>query len=138
MKRKYNTLNEEMKRMKSLFGESRLYGNIVDKKEEIITEQYGFFRNLDSLFKVSLKSFDDLGTFTKFVNREIKNVDDIIKHFDEFNKLWRVVLPNVKNWTGLENNLKKLKKITDSGNLNTIPKDVWINKILPGFPEKVV
>lgn len=136
MKRKYNTLNEEMKRMKSLFGESRLYGNIVDKKEEIITEQYGFFRNLDSLFKVSLKSFDDLGTFTKFVNREIKNVDDIIKHFDEFNKLWRVVLPNVKNWTGLENNLKKLKKITDSGNLNTIPKDVWINKILPGFPEK--
>lgn len=136
MRKKYNTLNEEMNRMKSLFGESRLYGNLVDKKEEIITEQYGFFRNLDSLFKVSLKSFDDLGTFTKFVNREIKNVDDIIKHFDEFNTLWRVVLPNVKNWTGLENNLKKLKKITDSGNLNTIPKNEWIDDVLPGFPEK--
>ena len=136
MKRKYNTLNEEMNRMKSLFGETRLYGNLVDKKENIVSEQWRFFRNLDSIYKVTLKSFDDLGNFTKFINREISNVDDIIKHLDEFDTLWRVVLPNVTNWTGVKNNLNKLKKLSDSGNLKNIPEDVWINKVLPGFPEK--
>lgn len=136
MKRKYNTLNEEMNRMKSLFGESRLYGNLVDKKENIVSEQYRFFRNLDSIYKVTLKSFDDLGNFTKFINREISNVDDIIKHLDEFDTLWRVVLPNVKNWEGVKNNLNRLKKLSDSGKLKNIPEDQWINKVLPGFPEK--
>ncbi len=136
MKRKYNTLNEEMNRMKSLFGETRLYGNLVDKKENIVSEQYRFFRNLDSIYKVTLKSFDDLGNFTKFINREISNVDDIIKHLDEFDTLWRVVLPNVKNWTGVKNNLNRLKKLSDSGKLKNIPEDQWINKVLPGFPEK--
>jgi len=136
MKRKYNTLNEEMNRMKSLFGETRLYGNLVDKKENIVSEQYRFFRNLDSIYKVTLKSFDDLGNFTKFINREISNVDDIIKHLDEFDTLWRVVSPNVKNWTGVKNNLNKLKKLSDSGNLKNIPEDVWMIEVLPGFPEK--
>lgn len=136
MRIKYNTLNEEMNRMKSLFGETRLYGNLVDKKENIVSEQYRFFRNLDSIYKVTLKSFDDLGNFTKFINREISNVDDIIKHLDEFDTLWRVVLPNVTNWTGVKNNLNRLKKLSDSGKLKNIPEDQWINKVLPGFPEK--
>ena len=44
MKRKFETLNEEINRMKSLFGESRLYGNLSDYQEEnIITEQFKFF-----------------------------------------------------------------------------------------------
>ena len=136
MKRKYNTLNEEMNRMKSLFGESRLYGNLVDKKENIVSEQWRFFRDLDSIYKVTLKSFDDLGNFTKFINTEIRNVDDIIKHLDEFEALWRVVLPNVTNWAGIKNNLNRIKKLSDSGKLKNIPEDVWINKVLPGFPEK--
>lgn len=135
MGKKYNTLNEEMNRMKSLFGESMLYGNIVDN-ENIVSEQYRFFRNLENIFKVTLKSFDDLGNFTKFINREIRNVDDIIKHLDEFDALWRVVLPNVKNWTGVKNNLKKLKTLRDSDSLKDIPEEIWVSKVLPGFPEK--
>lgn len=135
MKRKYKTLNEEVNRMKSLFGESMLYGNIVDN-ENIVSEQYRFFRNLENIFKVTLKSFDDLGNFTKFINREIRNVDDIIKHLDEFDALWRVVLPNVKNWTGVKNNLKKLKTLRDSDSLKDIPEEIWVSKVLPGFPEK--
>lgn len=137
MKRKYNTLNEEMNRMRSLFGESRLYGNLVDEKNKnIVSEQYRFFRNLDSIYKVTLKSFDDLGNFTKFINREIRNVDDIIKHLDDFDSLWRVVLPNVKNWAGVKNNLNKLKTLMDSNKLKDIPEEIWVSKVLPGFPEK--
>ena len=136
MKRKYNTLNEEINRMKSMFGESILYGNLVDKKENIVSEQWRFFRNLDSIYKVTLKSFDDLGNFTKFINSEISNVDDIIKHLDDFDSLWRVVLPNVKNWAGVKNNLNKLKTLMDSNKLKDIPEEIWVSKVLPGFPEK--
>ena len=39
MKKKYNTLNEEVNRIKTLFTEERLYGNIVDKSP-IIVEQW--------------------------------------------------------------------------------------------------
>ena len=35
MKDTPNTLNEEIKRMKSLFTEERLYGNLVEQEEEI-------------------------------------------------------------------------------------------------------
>ena len=90
---------------------------------------------MTSLYKVTLKSFDDLGNFTKFINTEIRNVDDIIKHLDEFEALWRVVAPNVANWTGVKNNLIKLKQLSDSDKLKTIPEDVWVLG-LPGFPEK--
>ena len=34
MKDTPNTLNEEIKRMKSLFTEERLYGNLVEQEEE--------------------------------------------------------------------------------------------------------
>ena len=57
MKRRYNTLNEEVNRMKSLFGESRLYGNLVDNKEKnILTEGYRFFDNLSDAFKLTFRS----------------------------------------------------------------------------------
>ena len=35
MKHTPNTLNEELNRMKSLFTEERLYGNLVEQEEEI-------------------------------------------------------------------------------------------------------
>jgi len=35
MIRKYGTINEEVNRIKSLFGESRLYGNLVEQSDEI-------------------------------------------------------------------------------------------------------
>ena len=85
MKKKYTTLNEEMNRMKSLFGESRLYGNLVGNgKTNLITEagpgKRFFAKNLAKAFSVTLKTFEDLGNFTKFLNREINSVDDMIKH----------------------------------------------------------
>ncbi len=134
MKKNFLNLNEEINRMKSLFNEGRLYGNISEEK--IISEQYRFFSNIADAFKVTLKSFDQLNTFTKFINTEINSIDDIIKHVNEFDEMWRIVLPNVKNWDALKNNLKKLKAIQDKGNLKNISEDVWIKQVLTGFPEK--
>jgi hypothetical protein len=134
MKKNFKTLNEEINRMKSLFDEDRLYGNI--KEDKIISEQYRFFSNIADAFKVTLKSFDQLDTFTKFINMEINSIDDIIKHVDEFDDMWRIILPNVKNWDALKNNLKKLKTLQGNGKLKNITEDVWIKQVLPGFPER--
>ena len=55
--RNINNLNEEVKRIKSLFGEQRLYGNLVDEsllvneEKELITEGVGtpIVKFLDSM-----------------------------------------------------------------------------------------
>lgn len=92
MKKKYNTLNEEINRMKQLFGgdsidysneykyksptpineevgrikslftEERLYGNLVDKTPKLITEQK-WGKILDDLFKGFLKGKNTKITF---------------------------------------------------------------------------
>lgn len=39
MVRKYGTINEEVNRIKSLFGESRLYGNLVEQEDSLSSEE---------------------------------------------------------------------------------------------------
>lgn len=132
MKKNYNSLNEEINRMKSLFSEDRLYGNLVEK--DVISEQKKFFSNLTDAFKVTLKSFDDLDTFSKFINKDISRIDDIINHVDEFEGMWKIVSKNL-NTTKLKSNLQKLKTLIDSDKLKNIPEDQM--KIgLNGFPKE--
>jgi hypothetical protein len=138
MKKKYNTLNEEMNRMKSLFGESRLYGNLVgNEKTNLITEQGPgkrfFARNLAKAFSVSLKSFEDLGQFTKFLNREINSVDDMIKHVDDFPVMWKAVTRNKIDMSKVRKNLDLLKKIDKGGKFKGLSKENALT-IVNGFP----
>lgn len=138
MKRKHNTLNEEMNRMKSLFGESRLYGNLVDSgKTKLITEagpgKRFFAKNLAKAFSVSLKSFEDLGQFTKFLNREINSVDDMIKHVDDFPAIWKAVTRNKVDMSRVRGNLDLLKKIDKDGKFKGLSKEKAL-KIVNAFP----
>ena len=136
MKRKYNTLNEEMNRMKSLFGESRLYGNLVDgQKENIISEQYKFLQKLKNLGKIKLTAFEDIKVLEKFINREITNVGDMIKHIDDFDTMWKTIIPNL-NTVRLKKSLGILKEVADNGKLKNIPEDILLTKILPSYPKK--
>ena len=131
MKKNYETLKEEINRIKLLFGESRLYGNI-ENDVKIITEQYKLFSNIADAFKVSLKSFNQLDTFTKFLNREINNVDDIIKHVDDFEDMWKIIDKNL-NTVLLKSNLIKLKKVIELDRLkNMSQEDLKI--FLKGIP----
>lgn len=135
MKRRYNTLNEEMNRMKSLFGESRLYGNLVDNEEKnILTEGYRFFDNLSDAFKLTFRSLDDLGKFTKFINVEINNVDDIVKHVRQFPGLWKTIAPGVKNWNAVLKNLEDLSGLQKSDKLKNIGTLDWYDS-LAGYPQ---
>ena len=140
MKRKYNTLNEEMNRMKSLFGESRLYGNLVDnEKTNLITEagpgKRYFAKNLSKAFNVTLKSLEDLGDFTKFLNREINSVDDMIKHFDEFPDIWKAVTKNKISMEMVSSNLVKLKKVEESNLLKGLSREKALD-LINGFPSE--
>lgn len=131
MKKKFNNLNEQVLRMKSLFNDERLYGNI-ENDEKIITEQYKLFSNIADAFKVSLKSFNQLDTFTKFLNREINNVDDIIKHVDDFEDMWKIIDKNL-NTVLLKSNLIKLKKVIELDKLKNISQEE-LKLFLKGFP----
>jgi hypothetical protein len=135
MKSKFKNINEQMDRMKSLFGESRLYGNLVEDKKIVIKEQARFFRKASDLFSVAFKSFDDLATWNKFINVEIRNIDDIIKHVDDFTDMWGIVIPNM-NIPLLKDNLKAFKTVKNQGNLKNIPEDLFYDKILESFPSK--
>jgi len=137
MKRKYNTLNEEVNRMKSLFGESRLYGNLVsNEKTNLITEagpgKRFFAKNLAKAFSVTLKTFEDLGNFTKFLNREINSVDDMIKHVDDFPVIWKAIADKT-DFAAVRRNLLLLKKM-ESKNLFKGRSKESMDIILDGFP----
>jgi hypothetical protein len=136
MKRKYNTLNEEMNRMKSLFGESRLYGNLVDGQEEnIISEQYKFLQKLKNLGKIKLTSFEDIKVLEEFINREITNVGDMIKHIDDFDAMWKTIIPQL-NTVRLKKSLAILEEVADADQLKNIPEDIFLSKVLPSYPKK--
>ncbi len=61
MKKRYTNLNEEVNRIKSLFTEERLYGNL--KENKLLTEQ-----------GIGKKLADALETASSSVSKAIKNV----------------------------------------------------------------
>lgn len=127
MKKKYNNINEQVLRIKSLFNNERLYGNL--------NEQRRLFNNISDAFNIKLKSFDELSKFNKFINSEINDVDDIIKNVDIYEDLWRRLLPNV-DFIKLKRNLDSFNSVYKKGNLNKIPEEVFLEKVLKAFPEK--
>jgi hypothetical protein len=135
MKKNYSTLNEEIIRIKSLFSEDRLYGNMVN--DSILTEQRKFLSNLSDAFTVALKTTDTkvLSRFENFMNREIRDIDDVIKHVGEFDDLWRIVSPDL-NTVKLKTNLETLKRVIDNGKLKNLSKEILLKNVLPGFPER--
>lgn len=133
MKKKINNLNEQVLRIKSLFNDERLYGNLNDK--EIVSEQRKLFNNISDAFNIKLKSFDELGNFNKFINSEINDVDDIIRNVDQYEDLWKRLLPKV-DFVKLKRNLDSFNSVYKKGNLNKISEDVFLQKVLNAFPEK--
>ena len=84
MKRKYNTLNEEINRMKSLFGESRLYGNLVEQ-EVVNDDTCEWFkpkqnRAIEILEKlISIAETGEMITFNKEKKKKIQELLLVLK-----------------------------------------------------------
>ena len=101
MRKRYNTLNEEMNRMKSLFTEERLYGNLVSEKEMINEAAPRYFKGVT-------RYIDDLATMSKALRASmatslakagdfaINGIADIVRHIDAFPGVWKVLVPDAK------------------------------------------
>lgn len=137
MKKKYNTLNEEMNRMKSLFGETRLYGNLVDKKEEIITEQYKFFDDLSSAFKLASKKVDTKN-LNRFINYVANDIGDVVRYLDDvnFKPILEILVPT-QNWDEVAKTVKNIERNFDK--IPDVTDDVykkWFKDVIAGIPEE--
>ena len=85
-------LNEEINRIKSLFTEERLYGNIGTPK--ILNEQLKkVLYTILSGGGTSLKNFDPK-ILTNFLEVELKSYGDIVKHLDDFDVIWKSIIKN--------------------------------------------
>ena len=117
MRKKYNTLSEEMNRMKSLFTEERLYGNLVDKP--LLTEA-NFARFIDNAFlRNSGDLFKKVNTKTgrmieRAVRKEIRSFDDFRLHLEEFGSVWKLMMTPQEYVQGLAH-ITYLSKMETAG-----------------------
>ena len=133
MKRKYGNLNEEMNRIKSLFTEERLYGNL--KENKLLTEQ-GIGRRLADALETANSSVAkaiknvDPKLATNFLNAEINTFDDLAKHLNDYKSLWRSM---GINWDYANDAILSFKKWSDSGFLKTAD-DKLILQVINDLP----
>ena len=123
-------LNEEINRMKSLFTEERLYGNIESPK--ILNEQLKkVLYNILSGAGASLKNFDPK-ILTNFLEGELKSYDDIVKHLDDFDVIWKSIIKNDAIFIQAKK-LFKLMRDIDAGksskykNVGELPEEMFMN-----------
>ena len=113
MRNRHKNLNEEIIRMKSLFTEERLYGNLVEITTETkknIMEQARPFQSLKRAFSLGLKSIDPK-ILTRYINFKVDGFGDLVRHLDEFDSIWKAVIPsniNMKKINGILSTLDNL------------------------------
>jgi len=105
MKRNFKNLNEQISRMKSLFTEERLYGNLTEN-QNILNEQ---FRKVGEFVDDVLKKLQKSG-ITKIPKAvELKNADDLITFFSNNKNLWKSLGYPVDAVEGIISNILKSK-----------------------------
>tara|TARA_R100000315_G_C5235726_1_gene147946 strand:+ start:6789 stop:8381 length:1593 start_codon:yes stop_codon:yes gene_type:complete len=124
MKNKIKTLNEEISRMKSLFSEERLYGNLV-KNTSMLHEQRRPFQSLKRAFTAGLKTIDPK-ILTDYLNFKIGTFDDLSKHIDEFPNVWKQLVPAAVDLVKVNSFIKSLDYMANTGQLKNVDKDAFI------------
>lgn len=120
MKKKYINLNEEINRMKSLFNDSRVHGNI---NESLLLTEQGIGRRiadaLDSAGSSVAKAIKNVDPklATNFLNSEIKNLDDLARHLNDYKSLWKSM---GINWDYANDVVVSLNSWEKSGRLKNI------------------
>lgn len=120
MRKKYNNLNEELKRMKSLFTEEKLYGNL---NESILLTEQGVGRRIADALESAGSSIGkaiknvDPKLATNFLNAEIKNLDDLARHLNDYKSLWKSM---GINWDYANDVVVSLNSWEKSGRLKNI------------------
>ena len=129
MKKKI-TLSEELGRIKSLFSEERLYGNIIESK--LLTEQPIARRIADALESANSSGISkaiknvDTTLATNFLNSELKSFDDIARNLNEYRRLW---INSGIDWEKTNDIIGALKRYSDTDFLKSANKDLILQVI---------
>ena len=131
----YKNLNEQISRIKSLFGDDRIHGNLINEKIEIskplVTEQKWKKQLLNAIkgvdvdssvyknIRKALLSVDD-AVSTKFLNYKVSNIGDMVKYLDEFPAIWKASLG--------DQGFKRFKQTMD-----TLNDPDYVKRIIPIF-----
>jgi hypothetical protein len=124
---KLNNLNEEINRMKSLFGDSNLYGNLISEdtnKSVLLVEQGkgGIGKRIAKILSSSsdeissslskaLKSVDPVRA-TKFANTEISSFDALLRHIDDYADIWKTIIPDQRQFDNVVDTVAAFRNIT--------------------------
>jgi hypothetical protein len=122
--KKLNNINEEINRMKSLFGDSNLYGNLISEnniKNTLLVEQgigkrlaktlAGGSDEIASSLAKALRSVDPTRA-TKFVNTEIDSFDSFLRHIDDYADIWKTIIPDQTEFDNVVETITAFKNIT--------------------------
>lgn len=132
--KKIITLNEEINRMKSLFNDSRVHGNL---NESILLTEQGIGKKLMkalSSVAVVLKGFDPK-LLTNFLETEIKNFDDLTKHLNQYDTIWKKIIPSVKDFDYVRDMASELSRIQNKGTLGNVSEDL-ISDTIRNIPKE--
>jgi hypothetical protein len=132
--KKILTLNEEINRMKSLFNNSRVHGNL--NESNLLTEQGVGKKLMKALSNVAvvLKGFDPK-LLTNFLETEIRNYDDLSRHLNQYDSLWRKIIPLTKDFDYVKDMASELSRIQSKNTLNQLDEKL-MKDILKGIPEE--
>ena len=157
--KKINNLNEEINRIKSLFTEERLYGNLVDKKLIVEAPIKGviktLIKNTDEALNMLVKyggkyaedlyggmSYQNLKNSLDDFNAPLRSIDDMVKHFDGYKFFYKGLLDdqsfkNLKGYYDLVaagRNVDPMQVIGSGRLYSLLPKELDINaKILSNY-----
>jgi hypothetical protein len=133
MKKKYINLNEEINRMKSLFNNSRVHGNI---NESLLLTEQGIGRRiadaLDSAGSSVAKAIKNVDPklATNFLNSEIKNFDDLARHLNDYKSLWKSM---GINWDYANDAVIAISRWEENGFIKQVSDDQML-KIINDLP----
>ena len=132
--KKILTLNEEINRMKSLFNDSRVHGNL--NESNLLTEQGVGKKLMKALSNVAvvLKGFDPK-LLTNFLETEIRNYDDLSRHLNQYDSLWRKIIPSTKDFDYVKDMASELSRIQSKNTLNQLDEKL-MKDLLKGIPEE--
>ena len=131
--KKILTLNEEINRMKSLFNDSRVHGNL---NESILLTEQGIGKKLMkalSSVAVVLKGFDPK-LLTNFLETEIKNFDDLTRHLNQYDTIWKKIIPS-KDFDYVKDMASELSRIQNKGTLGNVSEDL-ISDTIKNIPKE--
>jgi len=137
------TLNEEIERIKSLFGNDRIYGNLINENKKLISEQ-GVGKKIAKILSGSdeisknltkvLRNVDPIRA-TKFATTEIKSFGALLDHLNDYDDIWKkLMIPEDFNY--LNDTLIDLSTLETKGKIKNLKTMVSKEEFLTAMPRE--